>query len=232
VTGLKPSTSYQVLVVARNAAGDSTPGSAGAVTKSSTTARTTILTSGHSPSLTITGQRMTLTGRLISASTGAGIGGATIELALVPDIGSATFPKVTTSSTGAWTYGFNPVYSHTIKTLFRGNTNYDGTSATSYRMGVSTRVTVTSPANFSTSSHSTPLVVRGLTSPNKSGKLITLYRWNGSVWYPIQNRTVASNGSYAFSYGFGRGNWTLKVGIGRTTGNFVGYSPALGIHRT
>jgi hypothetical protein len=231
VTGLKPSTTYQVLVVARNVAGDSTPGTAGATTASATTARTTILTSGHSPSLTTTGQRMTLTGRLLAANTGAGIAGATIELALVPDIGSATFPKVITNSTGNWSYGFNPVYSHTIKTIFRGNANYDATNATSYRMGVSTKVTVTTPTNGSTTSVASPLVVRGTTTPNKGGSLITLYRWNGSFWAAVQNRTVASNGSYAFSYGFGRGSWTLKVGIGRTTGNFVGYSPAFGIHR-
>ena len=231
VTGLKPSTSYQVLVIARNVAGDSTPGTAGATTTGNATPRTTLLTTGHSPSLTTTGQHMTLSGRLLQVTTGTGIAGATIELALVPDVGSAIFPKVVTNSTGNWSYGFNPVYSHTIKTLYRGDANYDATQAPSYRMGVSTRVTVSSPANGTRSSVSSPLVVRGLTSPNKSGRLITLYRWNGSIWAAVQNRTVASNGSYGFSYNFGRGAWTLKVGIGRTTGNFVGYSPAFGVYR-
>jgi hypothetical protein len=231
VTGLKPSTSYQVLVIARNVAGDSTPGTAGATTTGNATSRTTLLTTAHSPSLTTTGQHMTLSGRLLQVTTGTGIAGATIELALVPDIGTATFPKVVTNSTGNWSYGFNPVYSHTIKTIYRGDANYDASQAPSYRMGVSTRVTVTSPANGSRSSVSSPLVIRGLTSPNKSGSLITLYRWNGSTWAAVQNRTVASNGSYGFSYNFGRGAWTLKVGIGRTTGNFVGYSPAFGVYR-
>ncbi|MFN2540335.1 MAG: fibronectin type III domain-containing protein, partial [Mycobacteriales bacterium] len=231
VTGLKPSTLYQVLVVARNVAGDSNPGSAGARTTGTTSGGTTLLTSGHSPSLTTTGQRMNLSGRLIQVSTGTGISGATVELALVPDIGSATFPKVVTNSSGVWSYNFAPVYSHTIKTLYRGDSSHDATQAPSYRMGVSTKVTVTSPANGSRSSVRSPLVVTGTTTPNKGGNLITLYRWNGSIWAAVQNVRVASNGTYRFTVNFSRGPWTLKVGIGRTTGNFVGYSPAFGVYR-
>ena len=115
--------------------------------------------------------------------------------------------------------------------LFRGNATYAATQATSYRMGVSTRVTVTSPANGSTTRAGTPLAVRGGTSPNKSGSLITLYRFSGGRYVAVQNARVASNGTYVFSYTFAKGSYTLKVGIGRTNGNFVGYSPAFGAYR-
>ena len=193
-------------------------------------ASTTILTSSHSPSLTTTGQTVTLSGKLIK-DTGPAISGATIELALAPDIGSASFPRVVTNASGIWSYTFHPVYSYTIKALYRGDANNAATHATSYRMGVSTRVTVTSPANGVRSSVKTPLVVRGGTSPNKGGNLITLYRYSGGRYIAVQNVRVASNGTYAFSVNLGRGNYTLKVGIGRTNGNFVGYSPAFGVHR-
>jgi hypothetical protein len=228
VTGLTSGVKYSIYVIARNVAGDSTPGSTIAQTG---VGAQTVLTSSHSPSLTTTGQSVTLSGKLIKISTGTGIAGATIELALAPDIGSATFPKVTTNSAGVWSYRFNPVYSHTIKTIFRGNSNGAATQASSYRMGVSTRVTVSSPANGVRSSVRSPLVVRGTTSPNKGGSIITLYRFSGGRYVAVQNVRVASNGSYAFSTNLGRGDYTLKVGIGRTTGNFVGYSPAFGVHR-
>ena len=231
VSGLKSTTAYTVLVVARNAAGDSTPGSMSASTTGANQFGGSFTTSTHSPSLTTTGGRVTLSGRLLKVDTGTPIVGATVELALVPDIGSAVFPKVTTNSNGVWSFGFNPVYSNTIKTLYRGDASHDPYQAPSYRMGVSTRVTLTSPINGSTTSARNPLIVTGGTTPNKHGNRITLYRWNGSFWAAVQNVTVASNGTYRFSYTFGRGNWTLKVGIGRTTGNFVGYSPAIGVHR-
>ncbi|MCU1623108.1 MAG: hypothetical protein JWL79_1953 [Frankiales bacterium] len=231
VTGLAGGVKYSIFVLARNVAGDSTAGSTLAQTSGVPPKGDTILTSGHHPSLSTTGQPMTLSGRLLKASTGAGISGATVELALSPDVGSASFPKVLTNSTGGWSYTFHPIYSYTIRTLFRGNSTSGPSQATSYRLGVSTRVTVTSPSNGARSSVKSPLVVRGGTSPNKSGNLITLYRYSGGRYVAVQNVRVASNGTYRFSVNLARGSYTLKVGIGRTHGNFVGYSPAFGVHR-
>jgi hypothetical protein len=228
VTGLSSGVQYSIYVIARNVAGNSTPGSTVAQTGAGTQS---VLTSSHSPSLTTTGQSVTLSGKLIKVSTGRGIAGATIELGLAPDIGRASFPKVTTNSAGGWSYRFNPIYNYTIKTIFRGNSNGAATQASTYRIAVMTRVTVTSPSNGVRSSVRSPLVVRGTTSPNKGGSVITLYRFSGGRYVAVQNVRVASNGTYAFSTKLGRGDYTLKVGIGRTTGNFVGYSPAFGVHR-
>ncbi|MCU1603120.1 MAG: phospholipase, partial [Frankiales bacterium] len=230
VTGLISGVKYTISVIARNVAGDSTAGTTLTQTTGVPAKGDTILSSSHSPSLTTTGQTVTLSGKLIK-STGAAISGATVELALAPDVGSATFPKVTTSGTGAWSYSFRPVYSYTIKTLYRGDSTNGPTQATTYRMGVSTRVTVTSPSNGVRSSVKSPLVVRGGTSPNKGGSLITLYRFSAGRYIAVQNVRVGSAGTYAFSVNLARGNYTLKVGIGRAQGNFVGYSPAFGVHR-
>ena len=233
VTGLSSGVSYTIYVVARNVAGDSAASS----TKSSTTgtppATTSVLTSGHSPSLSQSGDAVTLSGRLIQLSNGAGISGAAVELALAPDItDKATFPKVITNSLGYWAYTFRPRFNVTVKTIFRGDGAHAATSATTYRHSVSTKVIITTPTNNAVSSVRSPLVVKGYVSPLKAaGTVITLFRYSGGRYVAVATGRLASNGAYTISYNAPRGDYTFKTGIGRTPGNFVGYSAAVGVHR-
>lgn len=92
-------------------------------------------------------------------------------------------------------------------------------------------MTVTAPASGALSSTSTPLRVPGTSSPNQAGSTVTLYRFDGTRCVAFTRALVSRNGTFTLSAALRRGDYTLKVGIGQTSGNIAGYCAAFRVSR-
>ncbi|MGB8651724.1 MAG: fibronectin type III domain-containing protein, partial [Mycobacteriales bacterium] len=221
VTGLTNGTQYTFTVAAENAAGY---GPESAASNAVIPRLTTRLTSGASPRVVTYGSYMTFSGKLTRASNGAALAGRTVRLTLTPDVGSSVNKYLTTSSTGVWTFTTRPTYNTTVRTAFLGDSSYLPVGVPAYRAFVATRVVVSSPRSGASSSASTPLVVTGYATPNKSGATIYLDVYTSSGPRTLARAVVASNGTYRFSVNLGRGTYKLRVGIGAVRGNATGFS--------
>ena len=225
-TGLTNGVSYTVSVKATNGYGDSAPGTATAKPRFATR-----LTSTHSPTSSVAGQRVRFSGKLTRVSTGAPIAGARITFVITPDVGKQGVGYPVTDVNGNWAFDYPPTYNLTVRAAFPGDTDDAGVTATAYRHGVATRLTVTSPKSGATTSASTNLTVKGSTSPNKAGALVYLSRYASGTWVAFGQARVASDGTYTIVHSLARGDYYLRTSISTTTGNIRGYSPVFISHR-
>jgi hypothetical protein len=191
-----------------------------------------VVTSVYAPQRTVSGlTSVDHFGRVVTM-TGDPVVGVQLDLAIVPDIGPVRIVKATTGPSGGWARtGERPMYSATIRTYFPGTAEFAPAFSTSYRLPVSPQLTITSPTDRTPTSSRSRLVVRGLVSPAKPGATVSLLRFDGHRFVVVAHARVVGNG-YAFAAALPRGKHTLRVSIGRTDGNWLGYSPAFGADRT
>jgi hypothetical protein len=229
VTGLTNGTTYSFAVAAKNATGDG----AKSASVTATPRLATRLTSVSAPAgTTPSGVGVTYSGRLTRTSSGAAIGGATIQLSLRPDVGSGGQSlTLSTDGNGLWHYTGAPVYSTVVRVAYAGTAQNLSAAAAAYRHFVSTRLAITSPRSGSRTSARTPLVVTSSTSPNKAGASMTLFRYLNGRLVAVARTSVARNGVATFSARLGKGRYSLVVFIGGTHGNTGAYSRGISVTR-
>ena len=164
-------------------------------------------------------------GRLTNKNTGAGIAGVKVTFTLTPQVGSGGTAPVVTNSTGNWSFRFKPYYTTKATVSYPGDASHLASAAVTRSVGVSTKVTVTSPPHGARSAAASVLYVTGTTSPNKAGKPAYLYRRlsNGRL-QALTLTTIASNGTYRLAIRLGKGAYTLVVSVPAATGNTTGRS--------
>jgi hypothetical protein len=224
VSGLTNGLTYSIHVVARNAVGDGPASASGSVTPKFVTA-ISIATSKPSVSY---GTKITVSGHLMR-SNHTGVAGVYVLLYRIPDVGkTAHIATLKTSSTGGWSYTYAPPINGRYYARYLGNTGNAASTSGQVRTNVAVVIRITSPVNNSRTSASTPLVIKGSVTPNKSGATVTLYYVDskGAV-HKLAATKLTSSSTYAFSIRLGRGTWHLRVVIGNTTNNLGARTPIL-----
>jgi hypothetical protein len=226
LSGLVSGKTYVFTVKANNAVGSSAAGTATAPKWA------TRLTSVRTPVTPVSGSIVFYSGKLTRTQSGAAVGGAVVVVRLQPDIGAARNVPVRTNGTGDWSFRLPVTYNTLVTSAFGGDSVNAAVSAPAYRMGVATKVTVTSPRSGASSSAASILAVTGSLSPVKAGRTIVLVRVVNGRRTEVARTGVASNGSYRFTLKPGRGSYVYAVTIGATPGNVAGTSPAFVVKRT
>jgi hypothetical protein len=228
VTGLTNGTVYSFTVAARNGVGDGPPSAAVAGTPKFATH----LGIATTKSLIAYGVKITLSGHL-SRSNSTAIGGASVLVFRVPDVGRTQhIATVKTTSTGRWSYVYAPATNATYYVRYVGDAADAGTGSSKVRTNVAPVVRITSPANNSKSSVSSPLAIKGSVSPNKSGATVTLYYVDSKgALHKLASTKLTTTSTYGFSVKLGRGLWHLRVLIGATTNNVGARSAVLTVSR-
>jgi len=229
VTGLVNGTTYSFRVLAQNGAGNS----ASSAAVSATPKFATTLNIATTKSAVSYGTPITLSGHLMRASGPTPLAGAAVMLFRVPDVGKtqhiATFG---TSSTGRWSYTYTPSVNAYYYVRYLGSTANASAISGKVRTAVAAAVHITSPANNSKTSASTPLAIKGSVGPNKAGVRVTLYYVNSSgKLIALASTLLTSSSTFAFSVKLGKGTWHLRVAIGATTNNLSGRSSVLTAYR-
>jgi uncharacterized protein (DUF2141 family) len=215
---------YAISVQAVNAAGAGTPAN-----KVGIPGIVTTLTAVASTKLTTAATTMTFSGKLLHS--GLPVANQYVNLLFAPSVGAAFTRKALTSSTGAWSYRFTPMYTFYMKASFPVGNTYRASSAPTILVQVRARVLRTAPANGSTSSASTVLKIAGNVYPNKHGQYVYLYRYvNGSKFF-VARTVLTSSSTFVFSGTPGKGTYVYRVYIANTKGNLANYSDAFTIKR-
>jgi hypothetical protein len=218
-------TTYTVRVVAVNVAGNSPAASTTGIPGKAVT-----LTLAVSTKTITAGTAMTFSGRLTSGATS--LAGRVVTLSFAPGVGAQFTRTVTTTATGAWSYRFVPLYTFSVGATYPGDATYRPASSPRVSVGVATLIRRTSPASSSTTSAaSTVLKVAGSVAPNKSGKVLYLYRVLNGTQTLVARTTVTTSSTYSFSIKPARGTYTFRIFIPATTGNLAAYSPSFVVKR-
>jgi hypothetical protein len=203
-------TTYDVSVVANNAAGSS-PAATGAGTPHFAVRLSIADSARH----VVDGRKVTLSGAL-TRSDGQPVAGVPVVVLRTLDGKSArTFTTLTTDASGRWTATFAPAASGKVRTT------------------VAPRVRIASPANKSAGSAATVLTVTGRVAPNKAGRVVTLYYVTSKGrLVKVATAKLSSRSTYRLTARLKRGTWHLRVVIAATPGNTAGRSVTLTVKRT
>lgn len=229
VHGLVNGVAYAFTVIAHNVAGDGPASSAtGGVPKF-----VTHLTIADTHGAVVYGNRIVLSGKL-TRSTGAVISRAQILVYRMNDNHTTNhIATVSTGSTGTWSYSFVPAVDGTYYVRFLGDSVDASSGSGKARTTVAPNIKITSPANKSSSSHTTTLTVKGTVGPNMTGKYVSLNYINSrGALVKLQAVKLTTGSVFAFSVKLARGTWRLEVLIGATPANVAGHSPVLTVFRT
>jgi spore germination protein YaaH len=187
--------------------------------RSYATQRSTAL-SVSAPATVTSGSAATVTGRLTKVSGGAGIAGASVTLQQ-KDAGTTAWRPVATAattSTGAVSFRVTPTVGTRFRLTYAGTWTY--LAATSTEAATQARWRVTAAFADPTVTHGTTATLRGTVGPARAGTAAVLQRLSGSTWTTLGSRTVASNGSYAFSFRPPTaGTYTYRVRVEATSLN-------------
>jgi hypothetical protein len=229
VTGLTNGKAYGFTVLAQNVAGNGTS----SAPVSATPKFKTTVTIARSKATVTYGTKVTLSGRLLRSTNSTAIAGASLLLFRVPDVGSTQhIATVKTSSTGRWSYTYAPGINANYYVRYLGAATNASSGSTKVRTAVAALVRITSPANKTSSSASTPLVVKGTVAPNKAGATVGLYYVTGTgTLVRITTARLSTSSAYTFSVKLGKGTWHLRVAIGATRNNVGGRSSVLTVSR-
>jgi hypothetical protein len=169
----------------------------------------------------------TLTLRTRLTRSGAALPNATVALLARP-AGATAFKQVTTATTnssGAASASQRPMHTTAYEWFFAGDKNSAAT--TSAIKSVSVRTEVTIHVFDPTLGSGQPLVVWGLTRPNKHGMTIRVYRHTSAGNTKLGTATVRRDGTWGFSKRVHSGSATVFARIPAGGGNVAGTSSRL-----
>jgi spore germination protein len=190
--------------------------------RSYATRRSTALTV-TAPAAVTSGTETTVTGRLKRVTGGAAVAGATVKLQR-KDAGTTTWATVgtaKTSASGGVSFRVTPTVNTQFRMSFAGTWTYAATTSTNAATKVRWRVT----AGFTdaTVTTGTTATLKGSVKPLRSGTKAVAQRLVGSTWTTVGTKTVAANGSYAFTFRWtARGTYTYRVRVESTSLNTAG----------
>jgi hypothetical protein len=189
----------------------------------------TTLTSTQRPLSAVAGSPVSCTGRLTRRGSGTPVADVPVTVTLRPDLGASRSVRLTTNGAGAWGFVCTSNYNTVVTARFDGNTDNAPSDAPASRVPVSTRLALRPTAL--TSRASGPLVLRGTTFPSKPGRTLVLSSVVSGRLVPVARTAVDKTGAWRFSLQLRRGDYRLQVGLGATSGNLAGSSPAIVVHR-
>jgi len=224
-TGLSNTAKYVIRVSAANAAGASA-----AATATGQPGLWTWISGATSAKSVTAGSGINIFGRLMHGS--VPVPGRTVKLTIDPYVGATFTRTATTNSSGVWSYRYYPRYHFAVRPYFSGDATYRPAVGPLLKVTVPARVTRTSPANGSRSSHLTTLTIKGTVFPNHAGTYVYLYRFTSSGKTLISRVRLSSTSTFTFTGKPKRGTYTFRVYIPATTGNSANYSSAFTIYRT
>lgn len=166
------------------------------------------ITFGHTVAL---GTRLT--------SNGTPVANQSVALLARP-AGASTFTQVataTTSATGTATLTRRPAHNTFFQWRYAGTKQYAASTSPTKWVGVRTMVTIHAFATHLAKGQ--PLVVWGLTAPNKSGATITIYRHTNAGNTKLGTATVHSDGTWGFARTVHAGTASVFAHIPFVTGN-------------
>ena len=218
-TGLTTGTTYTFRAWVRDRSGKY---SATAPTTSLVGSRTTI--SSNIATLTY-GSAVTVTGKVVRASTGAAIAGATVQL-YGRRKGTTTWTLLGTATSSAYgnlSYSHKPSWSLDYKWIYRNATGYLGSESSLRAVGVRTSVSAALSATSVALGGSVTL--SGTVSPSHAGKTVYLQRYVNGAWTSITSRALSSTSTYAFTIKPAyRGTYSYRVYMPADTDHLAGYS--------
>jgi hypothetical protein len=169
----------------------------------------------------VTGQSVTLFGKLKNASLNAALGGRSVRLyrRTAPATTYSLFATVTTASDGSYTKSIALTRNTAYQAKYVGDVGH--MAATSIARGVLAAQKVT--ASYTLTGRT--LVVTGSVSPLKAGAAIYIWqkRADGSI-ASLAKSFVSSSGSYRLSKTFVPGKYTVQVVTGSNSLNSAGFS--------
>jgi hypothetical protein len=222
ITGLTNGITYTFSVTAKNAAA----GYGAASLPVTATPKYAVTLTAHSGTVLTAGASTTVSGRLARTTGALPIAGATVALRYAPAIGSPVTRNVVTGANGAWTDSARAfTYTTVVTASYAGTGTVQAKSLALPTISVATKVTRTTPATGATTRSSSPLSVKGATSPNKAGHAVYLYRVLSSGHLQALTKAfVGPSGVFELKANLARGAYTLRIGVPAAAGNATGYS--------
>lgn len=160
---------------------------------------------------------------------GAPITGYTVSV--VKPSGSGIASQTVTTTTATFD-GLSSTVDYTFKVVATNAAKLSSDGVTASSSGqplVAPHVTISAPR---TSSAANLLVVTGIVTPNKAGKVVQLFAVNTHGQRQRFGVTLSGRSSYKFKVDLGKGKWTLVVRIAKTRTTTPGHSKALTVTRT
>ncbi len=181
------------------------------------------------PGVTTYGSAVTVTGKLTAAGTGTPIAGRPVLL-LWQAAGSTTWSYVatgSTSSTGTVALKYTPPANGSFRLV--SYSSWEWLSGASTAAATLVRWRVSAAFTDNTVTRGTRVYLRGSVAPIRTGTPVQLQRLVNGVWQSATTRTtVASNGTYAFSFVWPiSGTYTYRVVVPATALNSAATSPNL-----
>jgi len=179
------------------------------------------------PTVTTYGSAATVTGKLTATGTGLPIAGRTMLLMWLP-AGSSTWRYVatgTTSSTGTIALKYTPPTNGSFRLV--SYSSWEWLSGASPIVTTLVRWRVSAAFTDNTVTRGTRVYLRGSVAPIRTGTPVQLQRVVNGVWQSATTpTTVASNGTYVFSFAWPiAGTYTYRVVVPATALNAAATSP-------
>ncbi|MCU7722189.1 S8 family serine peptidase [Actinoplanes sp. KI2] len=187
---------------------------------------TTLAINSSSTALTYGGS-VTLYGRLIGPSNGAGVTGQPVQLYSRRKGTTAwtLLATVTSGTNGAVSFVNKPTYSTDYYWAFRNSTAYVGNASAVRTVGVSTTVSSTlSKTSFPLGG---TVYIYGSVTPSHAGQTVYLQRYlGGGKWQNVTSRALSSTSGYSIAIKpTSKGTYYYRIYKPADTDHSAGYSP-------
>lgn len=138
----------------------------------------------------VSGQKLTLTGKLTTVA-GGGVGGQSVTLSQRPAGSGSSSTAATghTSADGSVTFKVSPKANTSYTLSFAGTSGFAPSTSSAVTVGVSSKITV----------HAKHGRVSGKVSPSVAGERVKLQRRHGRRWKSVASAKLGRSGTFSFT---------------------------------